>query len=1654
MTSNPGQLNTGSQPRTETEDEADEPASNPEVTKSRLLDRAAESAPELAQLLRTYYRHVPADELVDDEPGDLVGALRSHHDLASHRVAGRPVVHIFNPNRAADGWESAATVVQIVTDDMPYLVDSVVAELGRDDAQVQRIIHPILVVRRDVAGELLEVLPAADPAAPPADAMAESWMFIEVDQVVDEDRLGALRQGLNNVLNDVREVVEDSERMHATARALADELEKTPPPLPSEDVHDGAELLRWLANGHFTFLGYRHYELVDGDEPGLQAVLASGLGVLRSDSVAARSLSAGPDARATALSPDLLVLTQSSAPSTVHRPVHPYYVGVKTFDEAGRVTGEHRFLGLLTTTALHEDVLDIPFIERRVRDVIHRAGFPLESYSGQRMLEEIQNYPRTELFSTDPETLQDTITGVLALAERRKLRLFLRRDPYGRYFSCLVYLPRDRYTTSSRLAMQEVLIDELGGTGLEYSTRVGESTLARVHFVVHTEPDEVVEPDVARIQRRLAGAIHTWDDRLTEVVDAELCDSRRNGYRVRSGSEEISQIAQRYAGYFPEAYKEDFSADEGLLDLRRLESLSGARDLRMLFYTPRDAAPGERRFKIYVSGGRVILSRVLPVLQSMGVEVVDERPYEILTDDDTRYWIYDFGLRLEPGLLDTGGPERLDTLRERFEDAFRAAWQGDAEVDRFNALVLRAGLTWRQAAVLRAYAKYLRQVGIAYSQDYIEDAILAHTTTTVALARLFETRFDPALPAEERAGREADLVAEIGKLIDDVTSLDADRILRSYLSLIQATLRTNFYVSGEQGPRPYLALKLEPKEIPGLPEPRPQFEIFVYSPRMEGVHLRFGSVARGGLRWSDRREDFRTEILGLVKAQAVKNAVIVPLGAKGGFVVKRPPTPTGDPAADREASLNEGIACYRMFISGLLDLTDNLVGGQVAPPPDVVRHDGDDTYLVVAADKGTASFSDIANDVAKSYGFWLGDAFASGGSVGYDHKAMGITAKGAWESVRRHFRELDVDTQSQDFTVIGIGDMGGDVFGNGMLLSEHIKLVAAFNHMHVFIDPDPDPAVSYAERKRLFERPRSTWDDYDRTKISAGGGVWSRSLKSIPLNPQIRQALGIDESVAQLSPAELIKAILLAPVDLLWNGGIGTYVKASTETHADVGDKANDAVRVNGADLRAKVVGEGGNLGLTQLGRIEFARAGGKVNTDALDNSAGVDCSDHEVNIKILLDHLVAEGRLDEQQRNELLVEMTDEVSDLVLADNHRQNAVLGISRSHAGPMVSVHARQVSALEKSVGLDRELEALPTSKEFRERDKAGEGLSSPELATLMAHVKLSLKHDVLASDLPDADAFSKRLPEYFPRPLRESYGDAISAHPLRREITTTLLVNEMVDGGGISYAYRLAEEISASSTDAVRAFTVVTDVYDLHDLWNRIDGLAGKVPSSVADDLVLESRRLLDRASRWLLSNRPQPLAIGAEISRFRPVVAELSGSVRGLLQGKAAEGATAKIDGWVSAGVPQDLAERIGVLLDSYALLDITEVAELAERDGVVAERSPQESAELYYALAEHLDIERMLLAVNELERGNRWHSLARLALRDDFYASLREITTDVLRTSDPEDSAEDKITRWESTNASRLARARSSLEQIRSSGRLDLATLSVAARQLRSMVR
>jgi glutamate dehydrogenase len=1626
---------------------------------------AAQHPPDttLGELAVTYFARVPDGELVDD-PADALATVRAHRSLARLRVPGKPVTAVLDTPGAA-----GRISVLVVTDDMPFLIDSVLAELDRTGASVHRVVHPVIVVRRDVRGELLDILPFADPAAPPPGTVAESWMNIELGDLPGSDPardLSAdLHSRLSSVLVDVREVVEDGDRMVSTARALADELAASG---GDAETTDTVALLRWFAQGNLIMLGYRRQELVDTPEgPALRGVLATGLGVLRRDSLVARTLTASPDSvtpvgtRGDDARRRLLVLTRASARSTVHRPEHPLYVGVSIHDEEGRLVGEHRFLGILTVAARHADVLGIPVVSRRVQEVVAETGLPVDSWSGQRLLEVLQTYPRAELLCTDRASLEATATGVLDLAERRRVRLFLRRDPFGRYFSCMIYLPRDRYTTATRTRMQEVLTRELRGTDLEHTARVTEDQLALLHVTVHTGREEPVTPDLEVLTRDLAEAARTWADRLREQATGEE-------------RAVLATIGEPFA----ESYKEDFGPERGLADLRVLDGLTPGssegprRDTAVRLYRPDNPDAGDRRLKLYLAGRRATLSSVLPALQSLGVVVVDERPYEVTRSDGVTCWINDFGLRL--GSTDTGDtvpPGTEADLTERFAAAFDAVWSGRVGADGFNALVLRAGLTYRQAAVLRAFSRYLRQVGSAYGQSYITDVVGAHRDVAVGLVALFEARFDPALADDDRARRVAELDQQVTAAIAEVTNLDADRILRSLLGVVRATLRTNYYRrdAGQEGieggaPREFLALKLDPGQVPGVPEPVPAVETFVHSNRVEGVHLRFGAIARGGLRWSDRQQDYRTEILGLVKAQAVKNAVIVPVGAKGGFVVKRPPAPTGDATADREAARAEGVACYRMFVSGLLDLVDDRAGhaadSEIRTPPDVVRYDGDDSYLVVAADKGTAAFSDLANAVAADYGFWLGDAFASGGSVGYDHKAMGITARGAWESVRRHFRELGRDVAADEVTVVGVGDMSGDVFGNGMLLSEHLKIVAAFDHRHVFLDPDPDPATSFAERQRLFELPRSSWADYDETLISEGGGVYPRTMKAIPVSPRAAEVLGIEPG--DLDPPALVRAVLRAPADLLWNGGIGTYVKASTETHADVGDKSNDAVRVDGDELRVAVVGEGGNLGLTQLGRIEYARRGGKVNTDAIDNSAGVDCSDHEVNIKILLDSLVERGELDPAERDQQIAATTEDVAALVLADNVAQNEVLGVSRAHAAGMLHVHEDLVADLEARGRLDRELDVLPDDEGFAARGADGEGLSSPELCTLLAQVKLDLTDALAASELPDLDVFARRLPAYFPAVLAERYPDAVAAHPLRRQIVTTMLSNAVVDGGGLTFVHRLVQEVAASPTDAVRAYHVATAVFGLDALADDLAAADQVLPTSIADRVTLAARRQLDRAARWFLTHRPQPLAVGAEIARFRPWVARLAPRVPDMLRGGEAEGLARRTQDFVDVGTPIDLARRALGGLNAFGLLDVVEVAEIAEReqggvhthDGEVTDDEVIAVAELYYALSEHLGFDALLTAVAGLDRTDRWNALARLSLRDELYSSLRAITLDVLADTGPEESVDEKIEHWEQANASRLMRARTALAEIAKASRDDLATVSVAARQLRSMVR
>ncbi|MGX5210219.1 NAD-glutamate dehydrogenase [Streptomyces violaceus] len=1610
----------------------------------------AQEAPDresLISFLQRYYLHTAPEDLADRDPVDVFGAAVSHYRLAENRPQGTANVRVHTPTVEENGWTCSHSVVEVVTDDMPFLVDSVTNELTRQGRGIHVVIHPQFVVRRDVTGKLIEVLPTPATGAGdlPHDAHVESWIHVETDRETDRSDLKQITADLLRVLSDAREAVEDWNKMREAAIRLAEGLpdESIPGDLPGPQVEEARELLRWLADDHFTFLGYREYQLREDDS--LAAVPGTGLGILRADPHhdAEESHPVSPsferlpaDARAKAREHKLLVLTKANSRATVHRPSYLDYIGVKKFDADGNVVGERRFLGLFSSAAYTESVRRVPVIRRKVEDVLERAGFSPNSHDGRDLLQILETYPRDELFQTPVDELRSIVTSVLYLQERRRLRLYLRQDEYGRYYSALVYLPRDRYTTAVRLRIIEILKEELGGISVDFTAWNTESILSRLHFVVRvpqgTELPELSDSDKDRIEARLVEAARSWEDAFAEALNAEL------------GEERAAELLRRYAHAFPEGYKADHNPRAAVADLVHLEQLNAeeGKDFALSLYEPVGAAPEERRFKIYRTGDAISLSAVLPVLNRLGVEVVDERPYDLRCPDRSVAWIYDFGLRM-PHSQNGSGDYLADDARERFQDAFAATWTGKAENDGFNSLVLSAGLTWRQAMVLRAYAKYLRQAASTFSQDYMEDTLRNNVHTTRLLVSLFEARMSPD---RQRAGHEIvdALLEEVDAALDQVASLDEDRILRSFLTVIKATLRTNFFQEAAGGkPHDYVSMKFDPQAIPDLPAPRPAFEIWVYSPRVEGVHLRFGKVARGGLRWSDRREDFRTEILGLVKAQMVKNTVIVPVGAKGGFVAKQLP----DPSVDRDAWLAEGVASYKTFISALLDITDNMVAGEVVPPADVVRHDEDDTYLVVAADKGTATFSDIANGVAEKYNFWLGDAFASGGSAGYDHKGMGITARGAWESVKRHFRELGLDTQTEDFTVVGIGDMSGDVFGNGMLLSEHIRLVAAFDHRHIFIDPNPDAATSYAERRRLFELPRSSWEDYNKELLSAGGGIFPRTAKAIPVNAHIRQALGIEAKVTKLTPADLMKAIFQAPVDLLWNGGIGTYVKSSAESNADVGDKANDAIRVDGKDLRVKVVGEGGNLGLTQLGRIEFALHGGRINTDAIDNSAGVDTSDHEVNIKILLNGLVSDGDMTVKQRNKLLAEMTDEVGHLVLRNNYAQNTAIANALAQSGSMLHAQQRFMKHLVREGHLNRALEFLPADRQIRERLAQGQGLTGPETAVLMAYTKITVAEELLHTSLPDDPYLSTLLHAYFPTELREQFPEHLVSHPLRREITTTVLVNDTVNTGGTTYLHRLREETGASLEEIVRAQTAARAIFRQSPVWDRVEALDNRVEADVQTRIRLHSRRLVERGTRWLLNNRPQPLELAETVDFFADRVEQVWGQLPNLLRGADLEWYQKIFDELTGVGVPDELATRVAGFSSAFPTLDIVSVADRMDRE-------PLDVAEVYYDLADRLRITQLMDRIIDLPRADRWQSMARAAIREDLYAAHSALTADVLAVGNGTSTPEQRYKAWEQKNAAILGRARTTLEEIQGSDAFDLANLSVAMRTMRTLLR
>jgi glutamate dehydrogenase len=1572
--------------------------------------------PMIEGFAREYFHQVDTDDLAEHTPEDLCGVLLSHWQWGATRAAGRPKVRVLSPTVAEHGWASRHSVIEIVNDDMPFLVDSTAAEINRQGLTLHLIVHPIFAVERGADGNLVAIHARNDVPQ----AARESWMHIEVDRLVDQQQRSDLVAGIERVLGDVRAAVEDWKPMVARLHEAIAELGAAPASLPPALVAESRAFLEWLADNHITLLGYRQHELVtERGEDALRLVPGSGLGVLRESEAekASASFSALPaNARALAHAPTpVLVVTKANTRSTVHRPGYTDYIGVKRYDRDGQVIGEHRFLGLFTSTAYSARVAETPLLRGKVEAIAERAGLPPGGHLAKALDHTLETYPRDELFQISDDELYEQALGILAVGDRQRLRLFVRRDPFDRFVSCLVYVPREAYATDLRITFQRILMQAFAGTSADFNVQLGDTVLARIHFMVRTTPGRAPAFDRKEIEAKLSAAARRWPDQLRDaLIEAE-------------GEARGIELYKRWSTAFPPEYRERVAARAAVPDVRKIASLTSDAPLALALYRPLGAAPNALGFKVYRLGEPIVLSDSLPMLEHMGVRVLGEQNHRIQSEQ-VSVSLHDFELQAQAA-------EEIepDALPRLFEDCFARVFRGEVENDDFNRLVLRAGLGADEIVVLRAYAKYLKQIGFALSQGAIEAALGMHPRIARMLVSLFKLRFDPA--ARDEQGERSQVNA-IEQALDRVSNLSEDRVLRQLLALIQATLRTNYWRtgtghSGAPGPRrSFVSFKFASAEVPGLPEPKPLYEIFVYSPRFEGIHLRGGKVARGGLRWSDRPEDFRTEVLGLVKAQMVKNTVIVPVGSKGGFVLKKAP-----PASDREAYLKEGIACYQDYLRALLDVTDNLAGTLVVPPPQVVRHDGDDPYLVVAADKGTATFSDYANAVSKEYGHWLGDAFASGGSVGYDHKAMGITARGAWESVKRFFREKGVDIQSNDFTVVGIGDMSGDVFGNGMLLSRHIRLIAAFDHRHVFIDPNPDTAASFAERERLFKLPRSSWADYDTSLISDGGGVWARSEKSIPLSPQARAALGI--AAERLTPAELLSAILRAPVDLLYNGGIGTYVKASTESHAEVGDRANDALRINGRELRCKVVGEGGNLGFTQRGRIEAALGGVSISTDAIDNSAGVDTSDHEVNIKILLGLAVVEGEITEKQRNAVLAQMTDDVAALVLRDNYFQTQALSVTHRLGARLLDQEARFMRFLERAGRLNRAIEFLPTDDEIAERMARGIGLTTPERAVLLAYCKMWLFDEILGSDLPEDPWIGTALARYFPAQLREKFGAHIPRHPLKREIVATHVLNSMVNRVGSTFVHRLADQTGAKPPQVVRAYLATREVMGHVALWQLVEALDNKVSDEVQSEMLIEEGWLTARATAWFLRYKRLAEPMEQTFRRFTPAVDAL----REKLADEAAS--SAKAVAWIAAGVPAPLAQRVASAEGLVAALDIAEVAESAQRSVV-------EVAEVHAGVAGRLGLARLRQQIDGLGADSYWQSLAKGALGDDLAGLQRSITHEVLGTG--AGSAAEMLAGWEAKNALGLERAQRLLGELGDAKGADLAMLSVALRELRNL--
>jgi glutamate dehydrogenase len=1572
------------------------------------------------EFLSTYYGNVDPADMAARTPADLAGAALSHLAFAGKR-RGRALVRVFNPTLREHGYTSPHTVIEMVNDDMPFLVDSIGLALAQRSLTMHFLAHPIFAVSRDSAGALRSIEERA--AAADKNRRLESFQHAEIDRIVEPALLESLREDIERSMRDVRVACADWAKMRAAARRASDDLSALSTRFDARDVSEAQALLSWMEDRHFTFLGYKEYRLVSRKgRDALDPIEETGLGVLRAGHKRPPSTTRtlASDIRRQSRSLDLVLVTKANLQSSVHRAGYLDYVGVKSFDASGKLTGERRFLGLWTSSAYNSTPREIPLVRHKVTQVVQHFALAPDSHDGKALQHILESFPRDELFQSGIPDLIRLVTGIFGLQERPRVRLLLRRDQFRRFYSCLVFVPREKYNTQVRQRIERVIGDALSAIGMESQVQIAESNLARIHIVARTQPSEGSRIDADSLERRIAVAVRSWADDFKAALLARFDEA----YAL--------QLFAAYAQAFPAAYTEDFAGDAAVVDVTFLEAAVRERDrLHLDIYRPEPRRKDKFFLKIFRNEQDAIpISDLLPMLENMGLKVIAERPYGLEFAGGRRAWIQDLELTIQGSAV-----AKFEVLASEIKSAFTAVWSGQMDSDSFNQLTLAAGVPWRLVVVLRAYCRYLLQTGLPFSQGYIAQVLVNNPALARTLADLFVTRFDPDITATARRSAVARLDVKIGAKLEEVTRSDEDRILRALWSALSATVRTNAYQPASSGQlKDYLSFKIESQKLRELPLPKPMFEIFVFSTRMEGIHLRMGFVARGGIRWSDRREDFRTEVLGLMKAQQVKNTVIVPVGAKGGFVVRRALT------GDRDAQLAEVVACYQTLIRGMLDLTDNIVEDKIIAPPRVVRHDGDDAYLVVAADKGTATFSDIANAISEQYHFWLGDAFASGGSAGYDHKKMAITARGGWECVKRHFREIGVDIQRQNFTVAGIGDMAGDVFGNGMLQSRHIRLVAAFNHQHIFLDPDPDAARSYRERERLFKLPRSSWEDYSRSAISKGGGIYSRSAKSLALS---REAQALLELPAQVTPNEVIKAILKAHVDLLWNGGIGTYVKASGESNSDVGDRSNDAVRIDAPMLNCKVIGEGGNLGFSQLGRIEFARRGGRINTDFIDNSAGVNCSDVEVNLKILLNGAERAHEITRAARDRLLVQMTDEVAALVLRNNYLQGQAISTSEFHSKERLSENASVIRVLERSGDLNRALEFLPSDEEIAERRKAGEGLTRPELAILLSYGKIWLYKALIHSNVPEDPYLSGELIRYFPAPVQRRFGKRLKRHRLRREIVATAITNSLINRMGPVFPVRAQDDTGADPAAIARAYTTAREVFAVRDIWAQIEELDNKIPASVQYTAMYQTTRLLRHASYWLIEKQRERLDIESAVSRYAAPVQKLWSELGSALSATASARIAAYRSQLIEQNVPDRLATRIASLETLHCALDLAEVS-------VTAKVPIGYAAKAYFDIGERIGLTWIKEQIDGLAVEGQWQAAARRTVRDDLYALQRKITAAVLQCRGRD--AGDRVDEWTRRRAAPVDILKRIVVDLRTGSPPDFATLSVALQAVRRL--